>query len=140
MPFRFFAEDIKMPDIDNESIANWLSYVVEEEGFQEGEFNIIMCSDEYLIEMNKKYLNHDFFTDIITFDYREDFTLAGELFISFDRIKDNAEKYADNQNQEIYRVIVHGLLHICGYNDHSKSEKIEMREKENFYLEKIGKL
>lgn len=139
MAYHFFAEDTKMPEIETGFIENSLGYVIDSESFKEGDINVIFCSDDYLLEMNKQYLQHDYFTDIITFDYTDDKVISGDLFISLDRIKENADEFADDYVQEIYRVVIHGVLHLCGYKDHSAEEKEEMRSKENHYLSKLGK-
>ena len=100
-----------------------------------GNINIIFCSDNYILDVNVKYLGHDYFTDIITFDYCEKDILSGDLFISIDTVRDNAEFYKTEFNDELNRVIVHGLLHLIGYDDHTPEEQKIMREKENYYLE-----
>ena len=115
-------------------LQDQINRLVENEGKQLGELGIIFCSDQYLLEMNRKYLQHDYFTDIITFNYNENQVVKGDLFISSERVKDNAEKYAVNFRQELYRVIYHGLLHLTGYDDKTDEERLLMREKENYYL------
>ena len=100
-----------------------------------GNINIIFCSDNYILDVNVKYLGHDYFTDIITFDYCEKNILSGDLFISIDTVRDNAEFYKTEFQDELNRVIVHGLLHLIGYDDHTPEEQKIMREKEIYYLE-----
>lgn len=99
-----------------------------------GDINIIFCSDNYILDVNVKYLQHDYFTDIITFDYCEGNILSGDLFISIDSVRENALEYCTDFNEELHRVIVHGVLHLIGYDDHSEQEKKVMREKEDYYL------
>ncbi len=100
--------------------------------------NIIFCSDKFLLKINRKFLHHNFFTDIITFNYSEtDNSIEGELYISIDRIKENADKLHKTFNNELSRVIIHGVLHLCGYNDKRKEEKDQMREMEDRYLQSI---
>ncbi len=140
MALAMFAEDLEMPELDHDKVEDVLTFLVCNENYEIGDVNVIFCSDSYLLNMNKSFLNHDYFTDIITFDYVEDKIVSGDLFISLDRIKDNAEKYADNFTQELYRVVIHGVLHLCGYKDKSESEKTAMRAKENQYLKHAGKL
>lgn len=113
----------------------WLKMVAESEIKRLGDISIIFCSDPYILEVNLKYLQHDYFTDIITFDYCEGNRLSGDLFISVDSVRENAEYYSVEFEDELNRVIVHGILHLMGYDDHSDEEKIIMRKKENYYLQ-----
>ena len=109
--------------------------VAGSESFRIGALSIIFCSDPYILDVNMKYLHHDYFTDIITFDYCEGKTLSGDLFISLDTVRANAEEYGASFEDELNRVMVHGLLHLMGYDDHTDDQKKEMREKEDYYLE-----
>ena len=99
-----------------------------------GEINVIFCNDDYLLSINKTYLNHDYYTDIITFDYSKSESVSGDLYISVTRVKDNAKKLNLEFNDELYRVIVHGVLHLCGLKDKTKQEKEDMRAKEDEML------
>lgn len=112
----------------------WLKMTAESEIRRIGDISIIFCSDNYILDVNMKYLQHDYFTDIITFDYCEDDKLSGDLFISVDTVKDNASFYNTEFEEELNRVIIHGLLHLIGYDDHTEEDKKVMREKENYYL------
>ena len=112
----------------------WLRLVAESEIRKIGNVSIIFCSDNYILDVNQKYLQHDYFTDIITFDYCEGDKLSGDLFISVDSVKDNALEYGTEFQDELNRVMVHGLLHLIGYDDHSEEDIKEMRAKENYYL------
>ena len=112
----------------------WLRLVAESEIRKIGNISIIFCSDNYILDVNQKYLQHDYFTDIITFDYCEGDKLSGDLFISVDTVKDNALEYGTEFQDELNRVMVHGLLHLIGYDDHSEEDIKEMRAKENNYL------
>ena len=114
----------------------WLKAVAVEENCRLGEISVIFCSDAYLLDMNRKYLGHDYFTDIITFDYSEGELLSGDLFISVDTVRSNASFYSAEFDDELDRVMVHGLLHLIGYDDHSEEEFAAMKEKENYYLSK----
>ena len=133
----FFFEDIPSFETNQDFIKNQLQQLIIEEGKQPGDITVIFCSDDYLLEMNKKHLKHDYYTDIITFNYVEDFLISGDLFISAHRIKDNAAKFSVVFLEELYRVIFHGILHLIGYNDKTEAEKNVMRQKENYYLAKI---
>tara|TARA_B100001778_G_scaffold66756_1_gene52620 strand:+ start:926 stop:1342 length:417 start_codon:yes stop_codon:yes gene_type:complete len=99
-----------------------------------GEINVIFCNDDYLLSINKTYLNHDYYTDIITFDYSKAESVSGDLYVSVTRVKDNAKKLNLEFNDELYRVIVHGVLHLCGLKDKTKQEKEDMRAKEDEML------
>lgn len=112
----------------------WLKAVAESEIKKLGSINIIFCSDNYILDINQKYLHHDYFTDIITFDYCEGKLLSGDLFISVDSVKENSITYNTEFAQELLRVIVHGLLHLIGYDDHTPEDQSQMRDKENYYL------
>jgi len=140
MALELFAEEIEMPEVNHNEIEQVLAYLINSEHFEFGHINVVFCSDAYLLEMNKSYLKHDYFTDIITFDYVEKGIVSGDLFISLDRIKDNASAYAVAFMQELYRVVIHGVLHLCGYKDKTESEQAEMRKKENQYLKYAEKL
>jgi len=107
------------------------------EGFEYDDIGIVFCSDEFLLVMNRNYLKHDYLTDIITFDYSQRKKISGELFISTERVRDNAVKYKVNFYTELLRVIIHGFLHLAGYKDKATSEKKIMKDKENYYLEKF---
>ena len=130
--------DFKHPD--EEKLKQWITYTAGLEGFQTGDINIIFTNDEYLYDLNRIYLNHDYYTDVITFPYNEPGIIAGDIFISVDRVKDNAEIFNTSFEQELNRVVIHGILHLLGYKDHTEEEKTQMRQKEDFYLEKLNEL
>ena len=112
----------------------WLKLVAESEIRRIGDISIIFCSDNYILDVNQKYLNHDYFTDIITFDYCEGDKLSGDLFISVDSVMENSVEYGTEFKDELNRVIVHGILHLIGYDDHNKKDIEVMRKKENYYI------
>ena len=112
----------------------WLKLVAESEIRRLGQISIIFCSDNYILDVNQRYLQHDYFTDIITFDYCEGDRLSGDLFISVDSVRENAVEYGTEFNDELNRVIVHGILHLIGYDDHCEEDIEQMRAKENYYL------
>lgn len=131
---KYFSEDISF-DLKGKMANNrWLKFVAEAEVRKMGDVNIIFCSDNYLLDINMKYLQHDYFTDIITFDYCDGNTLSGDLFISIDSVRDNARYYGADFVTELRRVMVHGILHLIGYDDHSEEEVKTMRAKEDYYL------
>lgn len=127
-------EDTEILDVNSEFFVSWLSDVCIREGCELGELGIVFCSDAYILDANNQYLSHDYYTDIITFDYREGDLISGDLLISVDRVKDNAGNLQVDWNQELKRVVVHGVLHIIGYKDKCELEERLMREKEDFYL------
>lgn len=128
--------DIEIPEFKPEFFVSSLSDLIESEGFSEGDITVVFVTDEYLLEMNKTHLNHDYYTDIITFDYTESNFISGDLFISYDRVLENAKDFSVSSFNELSRVIFHGVLHLCGYKDKSKGDEKLMRAKEAFYLEK----
>lgn len=130
-------EDVKPLQIDEGFLQEWLQNVCHKEGVELGEVAIIFCSDEYLLRMNREYLNHDYYTDIITFDYTEEGLVSGDLFISIDRLKENAEVNNVMFHVERNRVVVHGVLHLIGYKDTTEEEQEEMTEMENWALSLI---
>jgi rRNA maturation RNase YbeY len=115
-------------------ITSWISDTIVNEAFKEGDINFIFCGDDYLLDINVKYLKHSELTDIISFDYSLGKKLSGDIFISVDRVKDNSVKYEVNFDDELHRVIIHGILHFCGYKDKTKEDKRLMRKKEDYYL------
>ena len=130
-----FFEDIKeVPGVNPEFLFAWYSNVCQVEGMQLGDVSVVYCSDEHLLQMNKEYLQHDYYTDIITFDYTEDDVVSGDLFISVDRVEENANEFDAPFQDELHRVCIHGLLHLCGYKDKSDKEEELMRSKENEML------
>ena len=128
-------EDIEeIPGINPEFLFAWFNHVCEIEKKTLGEITVIFCSDEYLLEMNRTHLSHDYYTDIITFDYSEESEVSGDLFISVDRVDDNAKELSNTFIDELNRVCVHGLLHLCGYKDKSPEDESLMRSKEDEML------
>lgn len=119
-------------------ISKWISLVIKEEGFKEDDINYVFCDDDYLHKLNVEFLNHDTLTDIISFDYTVGKTIQGDIFISTERVEDNAKYFKVDFLDELYRVIVHGVLHYCGYNDKNETDKKIMRDKENHYLRLIA--
>ena len=131
---RYFTEDISFEFKQRLLNNRWLKFVAGSEMKKLGAVNIIFCSDNYILDVNMKFLQHDYFTDIITFDYCEGDVLSGDLFISIDSVRENALFYKTEFPDELNRVIVHGLLHLIGYDDHSEEDVSVMRSKEDYYL------
>ena len=126
--------NIEVPEFNPEFFVLSLSKTIQEEGFLLGDITVIFVTDGYLLEMNKKHLNHDYYTDIITFDYCEENIISGDLFISVDRVRENAATFDSPFLQELKRVMIHGVLHLCGHKDKTKEEEENMRSLENKYL------
>lgn len=125
---------IETPSIDLTYVKEWYDLICDKEGKQLGPITVVLGTDDWLLEQNKLYLNHDYYTDIITFEYSEGGIISGDLLISIDRVYDNASIYNVSRETELNRVIVHGLLHLLGYKDESEEELKLMREKEDYYL------
>jgi rRNA maturation RNase YbeY len=134
MSIQFFVEDVPLPRLLKRRIGNWIKKVILDEGKKSGQISFIFCSDNYLLEVNKKYLNHDYFTDIITFDYVENNVVNGDIFVSVDRVRENAVTFKTTFTDELNRILIHGVLHLLGYKDKTKSDKSVMTDKEDFYL------
>lgn len=130
-------EDTEILDLSPEFFVSWLTGVCDKEGKILGEVALIFCSDDYLLEVNREHLDHDYYTDIITFDYTEGDVVSGDLFISVDRVRENASDFDEMFHVELYRVVVHGVLHLIGYGDKSEEEAKVMREKEGEMLSLI---
>ncbi|MBR4840483.1 MAG: rRNA maturation RNase YbeY [Paludibacteraceae bacterium] len=131
----YYAEDVKMPAIKKREVSAWVKEVAARYGYKLGDISYIFCSDEHILEVNRQYLQHDYYTDIITFDYTEEKKISGDLFISLDTVATNAEKFGATYETELHRVIIHGILHLCGINDKGPGEREIMEKRENEALE-----
>lgn len=130
--FNDIAQKINPNELN--SFRKWIIYSANKEGFSIGELIFTLCDDAYLLEINIEFLDHDSYTDIITFDYSIDSIISGEIYISLDRIYENAQRLQQEVKQELSRVIIHGVLHLCDYADKEPKEKLLMTDKENYYL------
>lgn len=117
-----------------EGWSEWINSAIIEEGYTVGEVNYIFCDDAYLFELNVQFLDHDTLTDIISFDYTLGKQINGDIYISVERVRENADEYDVSFENELSRVMIHGILHYCGFNDKTESEFIQMRAKENYYI------
>ncbi|NCD69384.1 rRNA maturation RNase YbeY [Mucilaginibacter agri] len=134
----FFQEDVSFKLTDKLKLKKWITEAIMAEGYKLQELNYIFCSDQYLLQMNQQYLDHDTLTDIITFDNSETpGKIVGDIFISIERIWENAEKFKVSKMRELQRVVIHGALHLVGYADKKPADKKLMTEKEDFYLNKV---
>ena len=130
----FFKEDVQFRLIGKADISSWVVECVKKLRKKQGILNFIFCSDEFLHSMNVKYLNHKTLTDIITFDYSENTIISGDIFISIDRVRENAKLLKNSTKDELHRVMIHGVLHLCGYSDKKAADKEKMTKAENKYL------
>ena len=133
----FYYEDCEFVYKGKIATRSWINRAVKENNKQLGLISIIFCSDNYLLKINQDYLNHDYFTDIITFDYCEGNSVSGDLFISIDMIRANAEKFGVEFIDELHRVIIHGMMHLVGFKDKTDEEAQVMRTQENYWLERF---
>lgn len=134
----FETEGVEMPSIINEQkITEWIDKVATSHNKKAGDLTYIFCSDEKILEINNQYLQHDYYTDIITFDYTEDNVISGDIFISLDTVKSNSEQFKTDYNEELHRVIIHGILHLSGFSDHTDEEEQQMRRLEDQALKLI---
>ena len=131
----FQTENIEMPAIDQAKVRDWIKEVAATYQKKVGEIAYFFCDDEIILEVNRQYLQHDYYTDIITFDYCEGNKLSGDLFISLDTVRSNSELFGTDYNTELHRVIIHGVLHLCGINDKGPGEREIMEAAENRALE-----
>ncbi|MBO7379732.1 MAG: rRNA maturation RNase YbeY [Bacteroidales bacterium] len=131
MAVSFYTEGVEMPSVQKTEIRNWIKQVAALHGKRVGEISYIFCNDEKILEVNRQYLKHDYYTDIITFDYTEGDKLSGDLFISLDTVRTNAEQFGQPYNTELHRVIIHGVLHLCGIDDKGPGEREIMEHNEN---------
>jgi len=128
------TQNTNFPKISKRETTRWIKSVAQTYNKKIGEIAFIFCSDECILKINNDYLQHDYYTDIITFDYSEGNTISGDIFISLDTVKSNAEKFGESFEKELYRVIIHGILHLCGQNDKTPEQQTEMTQKENLAL------
>ena len=133
----FFYEDVEKVNLNHHIVERHAEILLANEKKNMGDITVIFCSDEYMLKINEEYLGHKLYTDIITFDYCENSIISGDLFISLERVADNAIQYNAGFKKELYRVIFHGILHLVGYNDKAASDKQIMRLKEDYYLKGI---
>ena len=137
MAINFYDKDVKVPVFKRRELKKELNRLVEKKGRKTGSINFIFVSDDELLNMNKKFLKHDYYTDVISFDYSLDEMVDGDIYMSIERMKENAMKFGVSVKNEIYRVTAHGLLHLLGYKDGNKEEKDEMKKNENDFLDNM---
>jgi rRNA maturation RNase YbeY len=131
---QYISEDVTLPEIPKQKISRWIKKTALEYGKRAGEIAYIFCSDKYMLEVNNQYLKHDYYTDIITFDYSEGSVISGDIFISIDTVKSNALEFKVSFEEELNRIMIHGILHLCGQDDKTPEMRLEMTKKENSAL------
>ena len=131
---QFHSINIEFSLQNPSEISEWLNFTISKEGLVQEQLDISFMSDDDLLHVNKTYLKHDFYTDVITFEYNEGNRVSGDILISLDRVKENAKELSVNFADELHRVMIHGVLHLCGYKDKTGAEQVEMRSKEDYYL------
>lgn len=127
----FFAEGTELPEMNYDAVRAWIQEVATAHGFTVGNLNYCFCNDDYILETNRKFLQHDYYTDIITFDYTRGKRISGDMVISLDTVASNAEEVGDSYDNELLRVIIHGVLHLCGINDKGPGEREIMESEED---------
>ena len=137
MKIFFHKESVSFP-LDTSVINNWIENAVLSLGYSLKNLSFVFCDDEYLKNINVKYLGHDYYTDVISFDYSTEEGLVGDVFISIERVRENANNFKVSFNEELFRVIIHGVLHLCGFNDKTDKEIKEIRKQENHFLSLIA--
>ncbi|GET27212.1 rRNA maturation RNase YbeY [Prolixibacter sp. NT017] len=131
MNIEFYNEDVELPHLDTERVKKWLVFVANKHKKEIGELSYIFCSDSYLLDVNRQYLSHDYLTDIITFDYTAGDTVSGDVFISTERVADNATEFNVSYDEELLRVLAHGILHLIGFNDKNENDQEIMTQQED---------
>lgn len=139
MAISYQSVDVRQTIKNKRVVSQWIRESIMHENRSTGDIVIALCSDSYILETNKEFLQHDYFTDIITFDYSEGEKLSGDLLISVDTVRSNATKYKVDFENELLRVVIHGVMHLCGYKDKSAEQAKIMRQKEDYYLARFGR-
>lgn len=137
---QYIADGVEMPTIEKQKINRWIKIIATDYQKKTGDINYIFCNDQKILEVNKQYLSHDYYTDIITFDYGKNDIISGDIFISIDTVKANAEEFEISYVEELNRIIIHGILHLCGQDDKTIELRQAMTGKENIALEKLRKM
>ena len=138
MEITFQSEGVEHPQIDEAKITSWIKSIAKKYNKETGEISYLFCDDEKILEVNKEYLKHDFYTDIITFDYSEGNIISGDIIISLQTVESNSQMYKTNFTEELHRVIIHGILHLSGLDDSFEEEEKAMRDAENNALEMLS--
>ncbi len=134
---QYISENVDLPVLQKQKTNRWIKETAARYGKKTGEIAYVFCTDERILELNKQYLQHDYYTDIITFDYSEGNIISGDIFISVDTVKTNAEEFGVTFEQELNRIVIHGILHLCGQDDKTPELRLEMTRKENLAIEQL---
>jgi len=134
---QYIAEEVELPSLQKQKINRWIKETAAEYGKKTGDIAYIFCSDNRILEVNKQFLQHDYFTDIITFDYSDGHIISGDIFISVDTVKSNAVEFGVTFEQELLRILIHGVLHLCGQDDKTPELRLAMTQKENLAISKL---
>jgi rRNA maturation RNase YbeY len=134
---QYITEGVELPSLPKQKVNRWIKETAAGYGKKTGDIAYIFCSDERMLEVNKQYLKHDYYTDIITFDYSEGHIISGDIFISVDTVKSNAVEFGVTFDQELHRILIHGVLHLCGQDDKTPELRMEMTRKENLAISKL---
>ena len=137
---QYIAENVKMPALQKQRISRWIKEIADGYGKKTGDIAYVFCDDQKILEVNNQYLEHDYYTDIITFDYTTGNTISGDIFISLDTVKSNADEYGADFETELHRILIHGILHLCGNDDKSPELRADMTDKENKALEQLKQM
>ena len=137
---QYIAENVKMPALQKQRINRWIKEIADGYGKKTGDIAYVFCDDQKILEVNNQYLEHDYYTDIITFDYTTGNTISGDIFISLDTVKSNADEYGADFETELHRILIHGILHLCGNDDKSPELRADMTDKENKALEQLKQM
>ena len=138
MAITYDSENINFPNLKRRETSAWIKKIASSYNKKVGDISYLFCNDEKILEINRQYLNHDFYTDIITFDYSEGDIISGDIFISLDTVLSNSQMYKTDYKEELYRVIIHGILHLCGLEDKQEEDSKNMREAENSAIRQIN--
>lgn len=140
MPIKFFNQDTNFTLKNRKILKAWVNSAIQDHKKKPGDINYIFTSDNYLLDINKQYLSHDYYTDIITFNYCASNIITGDIYISIDTVRNNSKRFGVSSKEELHRVMIHGILHLLDYDDQNEKQKEQMREKENYYLERLKNL
>ncbi len=136
----FFSQEVSLPTFDQRKITDWIKKTAAFYGKRAGDISYVFCSDDRILEVNRQFLQHDYYTDVITFDYSEADIVSGDIFISIDTVRSNAEQFGQSYERELHRIIIHGVLHLCGQEDKTPETRRVMTEKEELALKTLDEM
>ncbi len=136
----FFSQEVSLPTFDQRKITDWIKKTAAFYGKRAGDISYVFCSDDRILEVNRQFLQHDYYTDVITFDYSEADIVSGDIFISIDTVRSNSEQFGQSYERELHRIIIHGVLHLCGQEDKTPETRRVMTEKEELALKTLDEM